>query len=539
MLRLNPFPYLFSHKAIMGTLVAAVVLVSVISVRNAANRRGEVASATESVPQVTLLRVGEFRKDRATVTADGTVEALDQADLRSQVSAPVARIYVGIGDTVRRGQALVALENADLIAQRDQAIAGVHAQEARLNEMKKGARDEALSIKRTQIEKAKYDIEDAYRNAGLTLNDAYAKGDQVVRTMLDPLFADDETQFPRLSFQVSASYSTFDIEQARRANRDLLNQWKEELIPLQAQASTVLYDRALARAKLHLQQIQHLTDLAMEAVLASMFVPAATVDGYTASIAGARASLNAAAASVNGQVQAIASLKVALELAEKDYALSATGATAEQVAIQKAMVEQARASVAAVQAMLAKTTIRAPFAGTVASLPVHTGELVSPGELVASVVNNKGLQIRSAISERDLAYLAIDAEVKLGETLVGKVMRTSPSIGPNTKKVEVIIAIENPDAFGFIVGQSVKANIAVKRMADGAGYLLPLYAVEVKDNAASVFTVDREGLLKAVPVTLGEVVGQTVEVKSGLKDDMEIASPVYDLKAGEKVIVRE
>jgi RND family efflux transporter MFP subunit len=537
--RINPFPYLFSHKAIMGTLVVAVVLVSVISVRTAANRRGEVASATESVPQVTLLKVSEFRKDRVTVTADGTVEALDQAELRGQISAPVARIFAGIGDKVGRGQALVALENADLVAQRNQAFAGVHAQEARLQEMKKGARDEILSIKMTQIEKAKKDIADAYRNAALTLNDTYAKGDQVVRTMLDPLFVDDETEFPRLSFQVSASHSTYEIEQARRANRDLLDQWKEELATLQAPVSTLLYDHALEQAKLHLQQIQNLTDLSMEAVVENIFLPSATVGGYTASIAGARASLNAASASLNGQAQTIAGLKVALELAEKDYALSATGATAEQIAAQKAMVEQAQASVAAVQAMLAKTSIRAPFAGTVASLPVHTGELVNPGQLVVSVVNNKGLRVRSYISEKDLPFLAEDAEVFVGRTTLGKVVRISPSIEPNTKKVEVIIAVENPDASGFIVGQSVKVNIAVKRVTEEAGYLLPLQAVEVKDDTASVFMVNSEDRLQEVPVTLGEVVGQMVEVKEGLEDEMEIVSPVYDLKEGEKVIVRE
>jgi HlyD family secretion protein len=50
------------------------------------------------------------------VTADAVIYPIDQANVMSKVSAPVARFYVNRGDHVNAGQLIATLENRDLVA---------------------------------------------------------------------------------------------------------------------------------------------------------------------------------------------------------------------------------------------------------------------------------------------------------------------------------------------------------------------------------------------------------------------------------------
>jgi membrane fusion protein (multidrug efflux system)/multidrug efflux system membrane fusion protein len=188
---------------------------------------------------------------------------------------------------------------------------------------------------------------------------------------------------------------------------------------------------------------------------------------------------------------------------------------------------------------LAKTIVSAPISGRVGSIPVKVGELVSPGQTVASVLNTQSLQVKAFVSNSDYSKISYGSEAVLDNGAKGIVTKVAPSIDPNTKKVEVRIVIDGSKTSGLVIGESVRVEIIGKVSAASlSAYLVPIQNVKIVPGEASVYTVDENSKIKKNPVILGDVKGDFVEVKSGINDNMQIVSPVYELEEGDTVVVR-
>jgi HlyD family secretion protein len=103
-------------------------------------------------------------RDDAGLFASGTVEATE-ADLGFQAPGRVAAIDVREGDRVKEGQAIARLDASELEAARDAASAQVTAAEARLAEMRRGARPQELAQAESGLHSATQRAEDARRDA--------------------------------------------------------------------------------------------------------------------------------------------------------------------------------------------------------------------------------------------------------------------------------------------------------------------------------------------------------------------------------------
>jgi HlyD family secretion protein len=118
------FTYIKKHSVIAVLGGTAVIVVMIIAGRVAS--RGKMAVVTDSgAKSVVLVEAKNFRSDASVVSADGVVESVSQADLKSQISSPVFRTYVSIGDSVNIGEIIAELQNADIRAQLDQAKASL------------------------------------------------------------------------------------------------------------------------------------------------------------------------------------------------------------------------------------------------------------------------------------------------------------------------------------------------------------------------------------------------------------------------------
>jgi HlyD family secretion protein len=108
----------------------------------------------------------------------------------------------------------------------------------------------------------------------------------------------------------------------------------------------------------------------------------------------------------NVSEQALEKATVALQVAEsrraqaaEQYRLVRTGPRVEQIAAQRAQVEQADAAVAAIDAGLANLTVRAPFAGVVTVRNREPGEIVPAGSPVVTVLNRDDRWVRIYVPE--------------------------------------------------------------------------------------------------------------------------------------------
>lgn len=102
--------------------------------------------------------------DDGTLVASGTVEATE-ADLGFQVPGRVEVIEPREGDLVSGGQKLAWLDRSELEAARDAASAQVTAAEARLSELRSGARPQELARSEAALRAASQRTEDTRRDA--------------------------------------------------------------------------------------------------------------------------------------------------------------------------------------------------------------------------------------------------------------------------------------------------------------------------------------------------------------------------------------
>jgi len=516
---MNLTKYIKGHKAIMGGLLILVVIITGVVSRIATS--GQASDTESNIKKVTLLSVNDYSNGGETVSANGTVESLEQAELRSQVMAPVASIKVSIGDKVKAGQTLVTLENADLNAQLNQAKANLKVQQANLDQLKTGARAEELELAQIRVDTAKQSLADAQKQEDLLVQNAY---NSLLNSSIEALPDDNYS----VSATISGTYTGTKEGEYAVTIYPTSNGANFSVSGLSSNTGVVATRPVPMADGLYIS----FSSTNMSGIESwKIKIPNTKAPNYLANYSVYQ---NALA----GRDAAINSATSALNSAESSLALTKAGATPDQIKAQEAAVEQATANVQAISVQLQKTVISSPISGEVSALPVKYGELITAGESVVSIVNQSGLQIKSYISNSDLPLVEAGASVDIGNGVKGVVSRVSPSIDPKTKTVEVDILVTNPEASNLIVGQSVTAKIAGKaKDTTGIVYLLPLQAVKVDSNTAYVYTVDENSLLQENKVILGDVKGEYIEVKGGIIPGMNIVSTVYELKNGEKVTV--
>jgi len=519
-------------------IVAGVAIVT-ISIGGAIMRnRNSEEEAPIRQSTVAVLAASDLGHMTGVISAEGTLESLEQAELRSQLSAPVTRVAVRIGDRVSVGSPLVTLQGRDILAQLDQAKAGLKAQEARLRELQKGARPEDISMTQTDLAKAQSDLANIYANMSTVLNDVYAKADDAVQNQTDPMVDRGTPTSPRLLFLLKDSQMQIDVEYLALVATDQLSAMRSEIDTLQGDADRVRVEAVLASTKTRLVKVSDFLNKMAEAIQSQYGLSSATAELYKRNIATARAEVTAALSIVNAQEQAIIAHKTNIKRVEDQLSLKQSGATHEQLETQEAAVAQARANVEQLQAHYAKTIITAPISGTIASVSVRIGELLTPGQSVVSIVNKEGLQVTLFVSDLDVQFIEEGSEAIIGEHINGRVLRIAPSVDKSTRKVEVTVLVVDK-APTLVIGQNVSVAIRVRQPAEGAGvFMVPVQALRVAENVMYVYTVNVDGIVEEHRVITGRILGEVVEVIGGLDPEMRIVSIAQAVRAGQKVNVQ-
>lgn len=194
---------------------------------------------------------------------------------------------------------------------------------------------------------------------------------------------------------------------------------------------------------------------------------------------------------------------------------------------------------AAARANLEKTIVRAPISGTINSLSLKVGDYLSAGSVAVVIANNGALEVTAYVTDIDSREIAAGSaatiETQAG-TVKGAVTRVAPAIDPATKKVEVRIGITEGNS-NLVNGQSVTVSIERAHKATTAlkTITLPLSALKVGADSISVFTVDEDNKLIAHAVTLGQLLGDRVEIESGVTAEMQIVTDARGLQPGQVV----
>lgn len=166
---------------------------------------------------------------------------------------------------------------------------------------------------------------------------------------------------------------------------------------------------------------------------------------------------------------------------------------------------------------LDKTSIEAPFSGTIEQVPVKNGEVVQPGMPVAFLVSNNNMYITSEVSESYIGKFKVGDEVEvtfpaLKETFTSKISSVGNVINPASRTFTVEVRLPN-------VREYLKTNlVAIVKLVDYASedaVVIPSRIIQEDLQGNFIYTVQNEQARK-VHVQLGYSYDNRTEVVSGL-----------------------
>jgi RND family efflux transporter MFP subunit len=189
---------------------------------------------------------------------------------------------------------------------------------------------------------------------------------------------------------------------------------------------------------------------------------------------------------------------------------------------------------------LAYYEIRAPFAGIVGDIPVHLGDYVSPTTLLTTVDENADLEAYIYIPTERATLVRTGLPVEIldssGKVLIrSKISFLSPQVDNGLQSI--LAKAEIPRTADRLRNQQlVTARVT---WSTAPAPIVPVLAVSLVGGQSFVFVAAPKGdgyIAHQVPVRLGETVGNSYPVLSGLKTgDKVIISGLQFLQEGAPV----
>lgn len=475
------------------------------------------------VRHVELRSIAELGEGGALLSIAGTVEAASEAEVRAEKSGQVVRVNRTLGDRVVAGTVIVEIENASERAVLLQAQGTYDAARANLAKVEKGTREQQLSILQSAETSAK-------AGAVNTLLNAYAATENAIRGTTDKMFSNPDGYSPHFNVNSAESQAVIDIETKRVQLASILD--REARMATTISSSSNL-DTELSTMEIELRAIRDFLDrtlVALNAGIASQSISDATIATYKSDVAGARTS-------ITSSLSGIASARQALETAQKNLEQGVEGPQIEDVAAAKASVTQAEGSLAAARAALEKSYVRAPISGSINRLSLKRGEHVVMQNPILLIADNDALEVIAHVTEQDARELTPGTRVSIDAESHGVITKIAPALDSTTKKIEIRVGVTD-GVDRLFNGQSVSISFErAEHARANARLTIPLSALKLTADSNLVFTVN-ENRLVPHEVELGVLLGERVEVLSGVTPDMKIVVDARGLQPGELIIVQ-
>ncbi len=201
----------------------------------------------------------------------------------------------------------------------------------------------------------------------------------------------------------------------------------------------------------------------------------------------------------------------------------------------EAQQAEARASLAAAQALLRNANVRAPHEGMVYSLPVRQGAFVNTGDLLVQVADLHKVRVRAFVDEPEIGKLSRGQMVEVTwDALPGRVWKGTLEMLPTTvvqhgtRMVgEVTCIIENAD---LKLLPNTNVSVAVITARQENALTVPREAIHQDAQGQYVFQIV-DGELKRRDVKTSVSNLTRVQVTSGLSDNAMLALGALNMQS--------
>ena len=288
--------------------------------------------------------------------------------------------------------------------------------------------------------------------------------------------------------------------------------------------------QALDNARLQVQQAQINLQQTRDSTANASTSLSAAVSSAEATLAQARQNAQSAETLYGLGGISLADLQAArATLAQAQSGLSAAknnltqnGRSAQgSVPLQQVALETAQAGVRQAEENLARTAVKAPFAGTVANISAKVGEFAGQGTPVFRLVDPGSIRAKFSIPSSDAFALTDGTQLNLGYGGVNYVatVQGSPGIAGSDRLVPITARIQGGEKLpvGAAAQVRYRANL-------GSGVLIPSSAVQVDDGENAVYVAADGKAERRVIRVIAESGGQLAV--DGLEAGMGVINPL-------------
>jgi len=427
-----------------------------------------------------------------TVSAQGIIEPSRTIEVRAGVTGKVSEVFVKEGDSVKTGRILARLEKPDLEAQLQQAKAQVAATEADLMQFEsqascKSGKTFAVRQAETQLQAARVRLQDLLKGPS-------------------------EAQIAQAEAQVA---------QAEIAVKDGMRQLE-----------------------------------AMEALYEEGAVSRSAVEDARGRVKSAKAQYEAAKKQYEAVCESPGKEQVELAEAQVSEAEIALALAKEQEASKEksreailARLAQANAGLRLAETALAMTTVTSPENGTVTSVPVTKGAVVTEGMPILSIAKTGNMRVKARVDETDIARVKVGQQAVFSTDAIwdkeffGVVSEIAPQAVYDslTRGFPVTIEIDDPVDE---LRSGMSADVEIITYSKENALVVPVQAIVEQDGMEAVFVVSEpDSKVCITRVVTGFAGAIDVEILEGIKEGDRVVIGDYNalrqLKDGKQVKFNE
>lgn len=204
----------------------------------------------------------------------------------------------------------------------------------------------------------------------------------------------------------------------------------------------------------------------------------------------------------------------------------------EEYDIASADFKTAQAQTQLINAQIGKTSIRAPFSGTIGLRNISPGTYVTPTTLIANLVNSNQLKITFSIPEKYASQMKLDSKISFTvagstENFEAKIYAIEPAVDIATRTLRVRALAQNSQG-KLLPGTFANVALPLEKIKDA--FVIPTEAIVPIQGGKKVF-VSKNGQAQEVMVQTGTRTDKDIVVLTGLKaGDTVLTTGVLTLK---------
>lgn len=445
---------------VIGLLAASVLTIgTTYLIVNRATPKLDIAELTVPV---------ESKNVTLRITASGTVVPIQSVNLSPKTSGQLAELLVEQGDSVKQGQIIARMDNADLQAQLIQSRANLAKAEAQLAQARAGSRSEEIGQARARLAQAEAQLAEALAGSRL-----------------------------------------------------------EEIAQAQAQV-----DAAASRVNLTSARVQRNSQLAQQGAISQDQLDEVLSDDRSARASLREARRGLALLQNGTRSEEIAQRRAAVTEARQALLQMENGTRPEEIAQAEASVTAAVGQLKAVQVQMEDTIIRAPFPGVVTQKYATEGAFVTPTTSASSTASAtsssivaiaRGVEIIAEVPEVDVGQIKQGQSVEIvadaypDQVFKGRVRLISPEavVEQNVTSFQVRVTIDTGKN-ELRSGMNVDVTFLGEALKDAL--IVPTVAIVTEEGKTGVLVPDESSKAQFRPVTIGPSIQDQTQILSGVTE---------------------